>query len=249
MDIDKNKLRKIKALLAKEGATGTTPEEVAAAIAMATRLLEREGLTRESLSLLGDSSEEEQPGTDPQPLASGGKVSLWRRRLANCLASSFGCFIYHARIKGRASSIVLVGRTSDTQVVRYLFEYCSREIDRLTKANCTGFGKNWSNGYRNGCVDAIFLAIYTEREAERAAQRAACTSTALVVLEGAIARLDARSKEAELSTQIKFGREPKVKNHGSNFARMLGQQDGANIYPGKGGKTELETGAAGKLED
>lgn len=53
-------IRKVKALLSKEGAGGTTPEEVATALALAQRIMEREGLTRAMLEIAGQVQEPEE---------------------------------------------------------------------------------------------------------------------------------------------------------------------------------------------
>lgn len=235
-------MRKIRALLAKEGAHGTTPEEVAASLALAQRLLEREGLTRESLQASGEADEpEETMVKSSEPLFGSREMqaSTWRGYLAGVLAQANGCVQYRS-----GGAYFLVGRPSDIQVIRYLFAYCEREIDRLTRGACVGQGRTYANNFRIGCVDAIHKAIQAERDAERAQQRAAATGGALVLLDRAIALRDARVRDADalmrMGTRVRTGR---ATFRSDNGARSAGQAAGASIYPGSGKGARIGAGS------
>lgn len=226
-------IRKVRSLLEKEQSSGCTPEEVAAAIAKATRLLEREGLTRAALEIEQQVTEEEiKIANDPLWQAKE-RRSQWRMDLALVLTDHFGCFYFT-----RASSIMICGKPSNIDTVRYLFAYCEKEIDRLTKENCAGEGKTYSNNFRIGCTEAIDSAIRNEKASERDAQRKNATgnSTALVLVNNAIARLDNEKADSAnfAYSKLNFGAAKPMPMTSNDLARMHGRSAGANIYPGAG---------------
>ena len=229
--------RKIKALLAKEGAAGTTPAEVAVSIALAMRLMEREGITRAMLEMEGVSTDEPVELADifdaPLDGELGKSLITWKLRLGSVLAHSRGCYNWV-----RGGAIQLAGRPSDVDAVRYLYAYCAKEISRIAKAHGRGNGKTWNNNFKLGCVDAISQAIENEKHAERAQQReaAAKTAGALVLVNNAIAKIDKRVSEAKAvaETKLKFGKgRPGHSYAGDQGARAAGRAAGSSIYPSK----------------
>ena len=246
--------RKIKALLAKEGAAGTTPEEVAASIALAMRFMEREGITRAMLEMEGVSTDEPVELADIFDVPLDGELhkSLisWKLRLGNVIARSRGCFTWQ-----HGGAIKLAGQPSDVDAVRYLYTYCAKEISRIAKLHGRGNGKTWNNNFKIGCVEAISQAIENEKHAERAQQREASAKTAgaLVLVNNAIAQLDRRYDEAKAVTyaKIKFG--SAKAQHATNYsadARAAGRAAGSGIYPNKrlaiSGRTGMITGGEGQ---
>jgi Protein of unknown function (DUF2786) len=229
-------LRKVKALLAKEGAGGTTPEEVAAALALATRLLESEGLTRAALELVNSNSfiEKESAQIFNEPLFGKPEKSKssWRIRLASVLSRRFGCFCY---ITGGATFIV--GCPSDADTIRYLFAYCEKEIDRITLTNCKGEGKTYSNNFRIGCIDAISESIEAEVKSERMKHQAsAVNERALMIINNAIAQIDAKHSEAEkfAYAKLRLGKPTSMSYRSDYGAREAGRSAGESIYPSSG---------------
>lgn len=226
-------IRKIKALLAKEGADGTTPQEVAASVAMAMRLMEREGITRAMLETEGRESEEHADIFDV-PLDGGVHKSLitWKLRLATVISKSRGCYNW-----ARGGAIELAGRPSDVDAVRYLYAYCAKEIERITKAHGKGNGKTWSNNFKIGCVDAVAFSIENEKRAERDARRAVATNPhALTVVNNAIAKIDGYFLQAKeiAETKLKFGKSRPGHVMANDYgARLAGQRAGASVYPGQ----------------
>lgn len=242
-------IRKVKALLAKENAPGTTKEEVAAAIAMATRLLEREGLTRAALDIQGTSQTvEEEIKIANDPLwQSGANRRAWRNSLAGVLTDNFGCWYYTS-----GGSIKIVGQPTNIDTIRYLFAYCEQEIDRLTKEQCAGEGKTYSNNFRLGCVDSIKNAIRNERASERESFKKSATnnSSALVLVNSAIAKMDAMPKMAMqfAHTKLNFGKAKPMSMRTDYGARMHGQHASKDIYPGSG-KSKAIGGSNKRLSD
>lgn len=119
----------------------------------------------------------------------GTRIQGWLIGLMGAVSRSVCCDYYY--VPGRA--IYLVGRESDRQIAKYLFEYLRREIDRLAEQGWNKPGthnafpsnaKRWRRGFRLGCVAAIRerLAKPT-RPAPAAGQLPAApvTETALVL--------------------------------------------------------------------
>jgi hypothetical protein len=225
-------LRKIRALL-KLGESDN-PHEAASAVAMAARLMEKHAITSAALEFEkpeAEPAEEVQNFNEPF----GGR-STWHYRLAVVLAKGNGCFIY-----GSGGALKITGRPSGAETVRYLFAYCTSEIDRITRANTRGEGRTYSNNYRLGMVDTIGKAIKAEREAVRGEmRREAHTSggdSALVVVDNAIAVIDEQEKEADRyahkSLRLSSGGSSSYRGNAS--ARGAGQAAGAGVYPGGAG--------------
>lgn len=241
-------MRRVRALLAKENAPGTTPEEVSAALALAARLLEREGLTRAALEIEGTAEEaEEETRAFADPLFTASRAATWRTRLGSILAAAFGCAQYRS-----GASLMLVGKPSDAETVRYLFAYCAREIERLARERCAGEGRTYANNFRIGCTDAIADAIRVEQEAERAAQRAAAAANtrALAVVDSAIAKLAQRTAIAgtHMYANVPGLRKVSVRFNSDPGGRNAGRSAGAGIYPGGRGKgVGLGSGPRGRI--
>lgn len=220
-------LRKVQALL-KLGESDN-PNESAAAIAMAQRLMDEHAISEAMLSAEGGQSDE--PDEEVQDWADpiGKAGASWRGQLSMALATPNGCLSYR-----RGKGLHIIGRASGASQVRYLFSYCEREIDRLAARN-GGNGRTWLNNFRHGCVDAIRDAIQREQRALRDKLRADAAGTmALVPLQNAIARVDGYKREAELfgrvNLRLRSGGQSSYR--GDQGARQSGRQAGAGIYPG-----------------
>lgn len=216
----------------KEGAAGTTPEEVAAAVGLAERMMQREGISRAMLEVEGKAAPEVDELIknfhDPLDRAKGKKLDRWRGMLAVIVGRAHGCEVYQS-----GPSLGLIGRPSDAEVVRYLYEHCAREIERLADDHCRGERRTFANNFRIGCVEAIHTVIKREHEAARAEERAAATtSSALVVVNQAIALLDVRAKQAakwgKVHMKLRSGSSSLIR--GDATARAMGRAAGAGIY-------------------
>lgn len=249
MTVEPRLLEKLQALLAKEGAAGTTPEEVAAALGAAARLMERHGLT------MADLQSPDSVEIDPVPLFTEDPkvVEAWLGILAASLAQACGCTCL---IDPAGSRVHLVGRKADVQAARYLFDYCRREGDRLArerKKRKQGPLTHWLRGgnttatiyfddveffvnqdpveadrsFRLGAIAGIRHAIELERVAERERFKSEQGSRALVVIEAHEARRgeaqqfadDLGAKRTEPDTTV---RDP--------LAARAGAEAGVGIY-------------------
>lgn len=193
---DRAIIDKIAKLLALAEGEGATPSEAANAAAAAQALMQRHKLDRATIE------QEQSEGGEPiaaadDPLWTGGRYVSWVGDLADVLARLNGCRVLvipavrNGRVR-RHARLHLVGRASDMQVVRYLFAYLRREIDRLAKKAVAEASvrqpRRWARNFRFGAVVAISrrLKEAKQRATERARdeQGHEATSQALVHLSG-----------------------------------------------------------------
>lgn len=116
-------------------------------------------------------------GRSGSPLDSAGRLSSWRVNLADALASANACRIYisHVRAYGKSKKeIVMVGRESDMAIVRYMYSYLIKEVDRLCKIYCAerdfskGEGRIAGNNFRLGAIEVIGKRLSEAAKEERA---------------------------------------------------------------------------------
>ena len=211
--------------------------ESALAIGQATALMEEYKITEACMVEKSDSEEEMASWDDP--LAQSGR--RWQRDLARVLTTHNGCS-YWIR-PGKGATIHIVGRASNVQTVRYLFQFCVKEIDRLAERRM-GNGRTWINNYRIGCVEAIDAAIKEESEALHDRMRGANTGSELMVINNAITIVAAEHEEAKTFGRRKLGLRT-GRAQGSTYnsnARATGRKDGASIYQGGSGSKRVGGG-------
>ena len=218
-------LERVRKLLAL--AESDNPHEAALAMGRAQALMESH---RISMAALDDSPDDEPIQLWDDPLDSRVRAT-WKKRLGMTLCTANGCAIYNS-----SGALVITGRASNVQTVRYLYRYCVRAIDRLTRSNGAGNGRTWMNNYRLGCVDAIAKAIRAEREAEQSRMRQTVSNdeSALIRVDAAIARVAAEYREADqyMHSKVQLGRGGSSSARYDGSARAAGRSDGAGIYSG-----------------
>lgn len=215
-------IEKISKLLSKAKCKSITPEESAAFFAKAHSLMLEHKIEQSELDLNEDEehqTEEEQLNSEDKGKS---KLATWKAQLGVVLSKANGCFIYQS-----TSRIILTGKKSDTDTVRYLYDYCIREIDRLTKAHASGYGRTYANNFRLGCVDAIRQAIKAEVEAKK--QKYASNERALVVINQAPILAKEAERHARGAARLSKTRRSSRYDEG---AREAGRQAGSNIYGG-----------------
>jgi hypothetical protein len=235
-----DRVRKLLAL----GGDGSNANESAAAFAAAQRLMTEHAI--ESAMLDTSDEQPDEPVTIfdafDDALSHDKRYVSWKGQLAMTLATGNGCHCYSS-----SGALHLIGRPSDVATVRYFFAYCTKEVERLTRAQERGHSRVWYNNYRQGVVDAIRLKVKAERESLLHEMRSRATGMSLVVVDNAIAKVEERAKNAAEYGMAKL-RLGKGRASGGRFdgdARMRGRRDGAriNLRGGKG----LGAGASKKL--
>lgn len=213
--------------------------ESAAALRAAQEILTRYEITQSMLA--ADQGEEDEEEIEDfakkgAPLDEDSPFNLqsWRERLAGAISRANSCRIYISSTHSK-KTIEIVGRPSDVDKVRYLFQYFKNETERLCNRDGKGCGTTWRNNYRHGVVDTLSEALDAARKSveqnllEEA--RATNSSTALVRVETAIAKFENKTKEVddwlEENLKLKSGRSTPMAYN--NFARQQGQIAGKEI--------------------
>jgi hypothetical protein len=221
-------MRKVKSLLRL--GESSNENEAAVAIGKAQALMEQHSISQAML----ETPAEEDAGPIrawEDPLAK--KTGRWQGSLSVYLSRANGCQVYRSQ-----GFLRIIGRAPNVQTVRYLFSYCSHEIERLTNQH-RGNGRTWLNNFRLGCVEAIHDSIKRERAAIRDSMRQKAETQnsdgrALMVVNRAIVKVDNEYQEA-----LAFGRYKLGLRAGSSSrstydpgARETGRKAGASIYSG-----------------
>lgn len=158
-----------------------TPAEAANAAARVQELMLKHQITEAALGPSEQSVE-----WDRNPLFSSRKSCKWRTALAVGIAKVNACRAMRAVRPDGSIHITVVGRASDIEVVRYLYAFLEREIDRLAKEYLKsndrppGSGMLIGESYRIGCVVRIIARLEEQKAAVVAEAREAGHTVALV---------------------------------------------------------------------
>lgn len=239
MELDKVK-RQIRNLLALAN-NNPSAEEAASAAAQAQRLMEKYRI--ESIAYTKEGADVEQI-TSHDPLYTSGRVALWRQHLAKALADANYCTIYMSYSGSRQNSIMLVGRKSDADAVRYLFLYCSNQIEKLCKKYLSDkhlskskgrvAGNNFKLGAAKTVADRLEKATSLARknaEKEFDRKKIEGKSTAIVKFSDAVTQLQKRKEELAdwMGENLTLKKGPKVNYYADADAYGAGQKAGKKI--------------------
>lgn len=233
MNIDQaiDRARKLFAL-----ATSNNPHEAAQAAARAQEILDRYEITQAMLDADNDVDDEEEIENFAEkgaPLDTAKALASWKKRLAMGIAEANQCLVYSGRARGKRA-IQIIGRPSDVQKVRYMYDYLVRETDQLTKHHARGCGHTWANNFRHGVVDTLRSVLEATRAKVAADMRAAADgSLALVRVDNALIKLEDRTKAVELYAKVRLNL--RVTSHsarGNRGARERGREAGREIKLG-----------------
>lgn len=219
-----------KALRLLRLAQSDNPHEAALAAAKAQEIIDRYKLTG-----IGEGSEipEEESIKDFEaPLESlTGNFIRWRTALASTLAKVNQSRVY---LKAATRTLQIVGRPSDAETVRYMYQYLVREIERLTAVHAKGNGKTWANNFRLGIVDEIRDRLAEQREATASAMRIESPS-AIVKIDQSLVRMEAQSAAVEtwMEENLKL-RASYTRARHDYGAREAGRKAGREINLGGG---------------
>jgi hypothetical protein len=186
MTEEKTIIEKVRKLLAKANGT-TNSHEAAAFLGKAQALQLQHKIDTMDLEYVEELC---QMQSEPLNQQDRGRcnVPTWKGNLANVLATANGCYVYED-----SGKIMLTGKPSDCDAVRYLYAYCVIQINGLVDSLGSGLGRTYYNNFRLGCVEAIELAIERETELMRqhyhSNERALMTLNQIVVCYNAAKRL------------------------------------------------------------
>lgn len=136
-------------------ATSPNPHEAAVAAAHAQTLIESHRLER-WLAAEDEVREDPDPIEDARdaPLETAKRLRKWKVVLATTLAQANGCVAYTLAGDPK-SSIVLVGRSRDREMVRELWAWLVKQIEWLSATNGEGQDRRWHDAFRIGVVSAV----------------------------------------------------------------------------------------------
>lgn len=229
-------------------AQSDNPHEAALAASRAQEIIDRyklAGLSAES-ELPGGAKEPEEEirnFEDPLDYAKSGEgrnLSRWRATLASVLAKANQSRIWIHR--GQSATIRIVGRPSDVETIRYLYQYLVNEIERLTRVHAKGNGKTWANNFRYGVVDEIGDRLREQREAtvqkmkaEIEAFGAPDAQVAIVRVNQSLIKLEKQGEDVQEWMDKNLKLHKTYARSRSDFgAREAGRQAGKSIQLGGG---------------
>lgn len=229
-----NIILKVQKLL--ELSKSSNVHESSAATGAANKLIDQYRLS--AIDIATDSGESDPTVEDDSYIYETGRVIPWKNVLIHVLTTHYGVANYNDVYfpEGRkVSRFKLVGRSSDIQIVRYMFTWLTAECHRLANLQVKGQGRITVASYCEGFVTGISLQL---RASRKEVQQTATSS--------AIIKLDDRLQESKDFMYNKYTDMKKVnyqtKSRLDTQAFAAGQQQGKNIHLGSalgGSKTKL----------
>lgn len=246
-------MRRVRALLARAADTDSA-DEAATAAALAEKLMTKFEIETATINDTEDDINTE-PITDygdkgaPLYVSGGKQMATWRGILAMRLARLYACCIYreyrwNEKKRRSASTLEIIGRPGDVESVRYMFQYLSREIDRLAREQGRGCGRTWCNNFRIGAIRGVICKMQEARRcAYNEARRAATGKCALMRVDQAITKITHRARETErwVATNKKLRRGGRASYRNDFTAAKAGYTAGRSIHTGGG--APLSSGA------
>ena len=181
-------IEKIRALRAL--ATSNNVHEALAASAQAQRLAERHRIDEAELLVLGGAPDEEVTIDGTPAVEWKARAVTWQSHLVGVLAKHNGCAVYHEPARHAFEDWValrVIGRPSDTAVVRDLYAWIALEIGRLATAASRGQRASWRTSWCTGAVVGLDEQLSAARQQVRATAPASST---------ALERIDDRATRA-----------------------------------------------------
>lgn len=213
-------------------AQSDNPNEAALAAARAQELMDRfkiEGITADFDPNAAKPEPEEPIVNFSEPLEAK-QSSTWLTRIALALAAANQCRVYKM-----AGKTCIVGRPSDVQTVRYLYNFLKAEVNRLANRDGRGYSNVWKNNFRLGASDTIVQKIRASREELKRTMKSEAdvsrNPNAIMRLETGLARIEARSKSVDQWINTNMRMKSYRASHGQQDygARAAGQKAGHEI--------------------
>ena len=170
-------LSRVQALLNKTVEKGCTPEEAAAATALAQSLLFKHNL---SFAQAKDHRKADKEDIKKHTTkAKGAKVSFrWRHTLASVIAMYNWCEVI---VDARSEVYWIIGKPSNVTVVEYLADVIGNQIHKLGQTACSKQPTSQRPYYMSFCRGAVSTIRRRLEEQQAKNVAAAAGSTALVV--------------------------------------------------------------------
>lgn len=220
-------IEKIKKILSKTIENGCTPEEAAAAAAMASKLMEQHQIEQADLVEKGEVV------LDPisyEIFYEGQRVDTWIASLANVMSPAFCCIVVISPNRG----LGCYGRPDNRAAFKATFEFIKAAVQKGAQRTCpkTVHGRTWNQSYGLGAGAKVHERIKEER-AVLTAQAAAGSKSALMIL-------DEEGLVKKHVSDMKFkdsNRKPEINANGY----MQGYKDGDKLNLGSvPGRTQFK---------
>lgn len=175
---------KVKALKRLAENKSATPAEAASAAARVQELMLKHKLSDDQIC-------DENEGVEwwPEPLWVGKNRSPWRSVLAIGIAQANACRVLHGVLPMGPRRLTIVGKKGDAEVVRHLYAYLEREIERHCKAFLAKTAETPTSArlraasFRIGFAETVSRRLAEERARAKAEAENHGKSTGLIRLD------------------------------------------------------------------
>ena len=211
--------------------------EAAMAAARAQRLMDKYKIEVALESLADDDDFPDEDIINCQdPIERLKQRCMWKTLLADSIGTANQCNVYT-----QGGDIKIVGRPGDINVVRYLYAYLVREVNRLCDRDCKGCGRTFRNNFRLGAHSALKKKLSQQKEDTIAEVRQRVThsafylgvpdSSALVRVDQALAKIEQRGRDVEtwMRKNMRMGTASASRSNYNRDAYQAGQRAGGSI--------------------
>lgn len=157
LNVVKERIKKLLML-----ASGGTSAEAELAMMKAQELMDQHRVTMLDIEL--SQEKQEKIIKDTEPLLSAGRIPGWKKSLAATLAQFNDCRLITytgmgGHYKDRRTDIMIYGKPSNIEYVRYLLSYLIVQLTRYAEILCMGEGHKYKDSWYNGAVSGIYNKI------------------------------------------------------------------------------------------
>lgn len=118
--------------------------------------------------------------------------------------------------------LTLTGAESDILITKYLFDFCVREVEAITKKECKGLGKTYANNFKLGCIYTIGKKLRQDREVTQR-ESGSTSSNAMVLASNRLAKAKDMydAKETKSTAPVKSNFDASANAHGQRAAKSI----------------------------
>lgn len=145
-------IKKIKDLLSLSKSSNENEAKLAANLA--SKLITQYNISQESLD------EKQSCIIDTTPIYSTKRKTTWKVTLLSSLASNFSCcIINYISLQDKVSNFCLIGRRSDIDLVKEMYNNTVAIIDKMADTYCVNQQGNYRSSYKMGFTSGIIEQI------------------------------------------------------------------------------------------
>jgi hypothetical protein len=194
---------------------GTTDGETCAAVEKAQAIMTRYQIDRTALEMDGTEQEDEGPWIDTAhggegAYTEGRRMAQWKWRLLFAICKANACLPHRTyKSNGAQMEFHVIGKPGTCDTVRYLWRLIASQVDTIALKQSRGMGRVYTREFREGCVERIRERIKTGAQSAIDDMRNAASLNpdphALVRVNGALERIEAKRKESYAVAASQFG--------------------------------------------